>query len=118
MLHLPADWGVHEEVVREAHEPAGLGALQVSGVAGVCVLLAVGIRSLGGLYSGEAKALVPDLLPVEVALPMGYVDAEHHLEQGATNRSDVRLRARRMFARGALLFPELFGRKDARAHPT
>src|ERR671920_2050405 len=104
MPHLPADRGVHEEVVREAHEPPGLGALGVSGVARIRVLLAVGIRSLRGLYPGEAKALLPDPPPVEVALPMGYVDAEHHVEQGAPYRSDPRLRARRIFARGALLF--------------
>src|SRR5215216_3785994 len=53
---------------------------------------------------------LPYPVPVKLALPLGYVDAKHHIEQ-------VALYSLIYCALGMLLGPELLGRKDARFHP-
>jgi hypothetical protein len=49
-------------------------------------------------------------VPVKLALPVGYVDAKHHIEQ-------VALYILICCGLGMLLGPERLGRKGARFHP-
>src|SRR5215208_2651444 len=108
--NLLADGRVYEEVVGEAHKTCLLRAPDVYGVVGVGVALAVRVWSLRCLYAAEAEFLLPYPVPIKLALPVGYVDAKHHIEQ-------VALCSLIYWALGMLLGLVLLGRKDARFHP-
>src|SRR5215211_3146932 len=110
VCNLLADGRMYEEVVGEAHKACLLRAPGVYGVVGVGVALAVRVWSLRCLYAAEAECRLPYPLPVKLALPVGYVDAKHHIEQ-------VALCSLIYWALGMLLGPELLGPKDARFHP-
>src|SRR5215208_6321109 len=73
--NLLADGRVYEEVVGEAHKACLPRAPGVYGVVGVGVALAVRVWSLRCLYAAEAEFLLPYPVPVKLALPVGYVDA-------------------------------------------
>src|SRR5215218_3405944 len=109
MRNLAVNACIYEEVVGKAHKTCSFGTPGIGSVPRIGVLRSVGIWSLRGLYPGEAKALVPDVQPVKLALPLGYVDAKHHIEQVALYRRNAKLRT--------LLGQELLGRKTARFHP-
>src|SRR5215217_5413352 len=109
MRNLAVNACINEEVVGKAHKTRSFGAPGIGSVPGIGVLLAIRVWPFRGLYPGEAKALIPDPQPVKLALPLGYVDAKHHIEQVALYSHSAKPRT--------LLGQELLGRKGARFHP-